>query len=226
MIRSKEKMSKLYNACCDGNLKNVKNLLNTLSVDEINRIEQNGSTALHASCHYGHLDVVRELLERGASRRQLNKNNKTPEDESCNEQIKALFRRSPNASNERFVSKMPDLEWVITGSEGFPTACDNIFLSKKFINLEEANQNICNATELHNAQGMEQVHHLLFKAEQTNDITYLVRAYTAETDFYKLLNYCHAQLPSREYTEEEREAWFVKFGKTLFKSEQIIVEFI
>jgi ankyrin repeat protein len=79
---------------CNGNLKKVKSLLNTLSLDEINRIEQNCSTALHASCHYGHLDIVHELLERGASRGQLNKNNKTPEDEACNEQIKELFRRS------------------------------------------------------------------------------------------------------------------------------------
>jgi ankyrin repeat protein len=96
--------SELYNACCDGNLKKVENLLNTLSLDEINRIEQNGSTALHAACQYGYLDIVRALLERGASRRQVNNKNKTPQDEARNEKIKALFTRSPNATNERFVS--------------------------------------------------------------------------------------------------------------------------
>ncbi len=131
--QKQRKMSELYKASCNGNLESVKRLLNTLSLDEINRIETNGSTALHASCHYVHLDIVCALLERDACRRQLNKNNKTPEDESCNEQIQALFERSLNASNERFVSKMPDLKWVITGSEGFPIPCDNIYLSKSMV---------------------------------------------------------------------------------------------
>ncbi|CAF1113312.1 unnamed protein product [Rotaria sordida] len=110
---------------------------------------------------------------------------------------------------------------MITGAEGFQTACDHIFLSKKFNNLEEANKAISNVTDLRNIQGIDQIYHLLLKAEQTNDIKYLIRAYTAETDFYKVLNTCHAQLSSRRYTEEERETWFVKFGKTLHKSEQL-----
>ncbi|CAF0959575.1 unnamed protein product [Rotaria sordida] len=92
--------SELYKACCNGDLKKVKSLLKTLSLDEINQLEPNGSTALHASCYFGHSDIVKVLLECGASRRQLNNNNKTPEDEACNEQIKLLFRRSFNNANE------------------------------------------------------------------------------------------------------------------------------
>jgi ankyrin repeat protein len=59
-----------------------------LSLDEINRIEQNSSTALQASCNYGHSDIVRTLFEGGASRRQLNKNNEVPKDQACNKQVK------------------------------------------------------------------------------------------------------------------------------------------
>ena len=213
--------SELYKACCADDLEKVKSLLERLSLDEIDRIEPNGSTALHASCHYGHLDIVKALLRCGASRRQMNGNNRTPGDEAYSEQIKALFRRPSTNADERFVSKMPDIEWMIAGAQGFQTACDNIFLSKKFATLQEANQVISNAKDLQGAEGMDQIRRLLVKAQQTKDITYLVRAYTAETDFYKVLNSCHAQLSSHGYTEEERDAWFVKYGKTLHKSEQL-----
>lgn len=174
IIKKMSEESKFYKACRNGNLKQVKNLLQTLSLNEIDRVEPNGSTALHASCHYGHLDIVRALLERGVSRRPLNKNNRTPEDEAFNnEQIKALFRRSSSGMKDRFVSKTPDLQWMITGPEGFGTACDNIYLSKNFENLKEAHREINNAKELQNIGGMNQIHHLLSKAEQTNMISHI-----------------------------------------------------
>lgn len=39
----------------------------TVQIDEI----QGGHTALHIACHEGHCDVIRELLDRGASRNAL-----------------------------------------------------------------------------------------------------------------------------------------------------------
>jgi hypothetical protein len=199
-------------------LKKGGSLLKILSSDEINRYEPNGSTALHIACRNGHVDIIRALLERGASRRQLDQDNRAPLDENENEKIKECFYRSSGSTNERFVSAMPDMEWMIAGNEGFQIACDNIYLSKQFENLGEANQSISHANELKDAQGMDQIRYWLRKSEQNNDISYLVRTYSAQTDFFRRINYCFAHLASHQYTEEERQLWFVKFGKTLHKS--------
>jgi ankyrin repeat protein len=48
------KCSDFYLACRNNEVEKVKTLLQTLPQDEIDRLEPNGSTALHAVAYHGH----------------------------------------------------------------------------------------------------------------------------------------------------------------------------
>jgi ankyrin repeat protein len=61
-------LSNFYTACRDGDgdVNTIKNLLSSMSIEQINRQESNGSIALHAASCYGHAEIVRILLDAGA----------------------------------------------------------------------------------------------------------------------------------------------------------------
>ncbi|UJR19606.1 hypothetical protein I4U23_022740 [Adineta vaga] len=83
--------SDFYWACRNGDLDTVKKVLTNISLNDINRIETNGSTALHAASYYGRVDIVRILLQRGASTDIRNKFDKTAKEEASTDEVRALF---------------------------------------------------------------------------------------------------------------------------------------
>jgi len=89
-----------------------------------------------------------------------------------------------------------------------------------FKDLKEAMTKICEAEELRDAMGMEQIRYFLTTAHKTKDLSYLLRAYTAQTDFYHCLNNLHAQIPFRKYTDDDRQKWFIQFVATVGSKEQ------
>ncbi|UJR17151.1 hypothetical protein I4U23_004047 [Adineta vaga] len=91
------KTSDFYWACRNGDLDTVKKLLPSLSLNDINRIECNGSTALHAASYYDHENVVRLLLQKGANTNSRNKYDKTAKEEAHTNEIRALFVSTPKA---------------------------------------------------------------------------------------------------------------------------------
>ncbi|CAF4500767.1 unnamed protein product [Rotaria socialis] len=54
--------SPFYKACRHNDISSVKNYLQTISAEEINQIEPNGSTALHVAAYRGHEEIVELLL--------------------------------------------------------------------------------------------------------------------------------------------------------------------
>ena len=88
---SKQPFSELYSACRNGDVDTVTKILPKLTLKEIEQVESNGSTALHAACHYGHKKIVQLLLSRGPNVSIRNKYGNTAEDEAANHEIKALF---------------------------------------------------------------------------------------------------------------------------------------
>jgi hypothetical protein len=204
-------LSEFYLACCKGDLETVRCLLCTLSLDALNQIEPNGSTALHAASHYGHIDVVRLLLEKGAQRRLLNSFNLTPVDEAQTDEMKELFNRTETSITKRFVGENPQVEWSKAGLHSAYTAFGNWDNPVEFESIGTASDEISNAHELRDAVGMDQIRKFLQMAVETEDYTYIIRAYTAETDLYKRLNYLHAQT-NLDYTEADRNKWFIKFA--------------
>jgi ankyrin repeat protein len=84
--------SSFYMACREGDLEMVNRLLKTMTARDINRIEEsNSSTALHAASYYGHADVVKRLLEVGASTHTHNGHGLTPEQEAQKQDVKNVF---------------------------------------------------------------------------------------------------------------------------------------
>jgi hypothetical protein len=93
VVNDSAKPSKFYFSCRNNEIDVVISLLPTLTLEEINEIEPNGSTALHAAAYYGNLEVVKLLLSQGAQRMIKNRYGSTPYDEAKTEEIKKLFKR-------------------------------------------------------------------------------------------------------------------------------------
>jgi hypothetical protein len=118
------KPSKFYISCRNNDIDAVTSLLPTLTLPEINQIEPNDSTALHAAAYYGHQEVVKLLLSKGAQHMTKNLYGCTPYDEAKTEDIRNLFRRQDGArveSKNRFADeKGPSFEWIFV--KGDPQA--------------------------------------------------------------------------------------------------------
>jgi len=85
--------SDLYQACRNGDVEAVKQMLTELNTADINRVEPNGSTSLHAASFYGHKTIIQMLLQHGAKSWMLNKYKMTSYEEAANDEIRSLFRR-------------------------------------------------------------------------------------------------------------------------------------
>jgi hypothetical protein len=102
-------------ACRNNKLEEVKKLLENMTLDQIDQIEPNGSTALHIACYKGHKDIVKLLLEAGTDRAIPNKYNNLLFDEALNREIQGLFFRIP--SSTRLVSDTGAIEWELVDEE-------------------------------------------------------------------------------------------------------------
>ncbi|CAF4077262.1 unnamed protein product [Rotaria magnacalcarata] len=100
------KVSNLYRACQTGNIYLVQNILSSTSYTDINRLEPNGSTSLHAAAFFGHADIVQFLLQYGVMRDQQNGDGLTAREVASKDEIRQLFHRS--LSSERFRSDTID----------------------------------------------------------------------------------------------------------------------
>ncbi|CAF3271615.1 unnamed protein product [Rotaria sp. Silwood2] len=179
-------LSPFYLACRNGDLNTVKQLIASMTLDEINQVESNGSTALHACSYYGHKEIVQLLLDHGCCRQQLNKYQLTPLQEAKTDDIQKLFERSPSGCQQRFTSSHQiQFEWAFNDPL---TAVHNRLFYISFPINTVTNQIQASGVLKNDIQGMKQVFGYLANAEKTNDLSFVLRAYTAETDFYKQLN--------------------------------------
>jgi hypothetical protein len=100
--------SDFYQACRNGDVDVVKQMLTELNTADINRLEPNGSTSLHAASFYNHKAIVQILLQHGAKPWILNKYNMTPYEEAANDEIRSLFRRPLETNTNRFADDDTD----------------------------------------------------------------------------------------------------------------------
>ncbi|CAF3647160.1 unnamed protein product, partial [Rotaria sordida] len=95
--------SDLYWACRTGDLDTVQKLIAATPYIDINRLQPNGSTALHAASFFGHASIVRLLLHQyGVIRHRRNRHGLTAYEEADTDEIHLLFHRSSNS--RRFYS--------------------------------------------------------------------------------------------------------------------------
>ena len=80
----------LHRACAGGHLECAKALLGAGA--DINKQANDGWTPLMYAAHFGLLEVVRELLKRGAKKDLKDNKGKTAYDWASNEEMRALLR--------------------------------------------------------------------------------------------------------------------------------------
>jgi hypothetical protein len=202
------KPSKFYMACRNNEIDTVISMLPTVTLEEINQIEPNGSTALHAAAYYGNQEIVELLLSKGAARMIKNKDNSTPYEEAKTEEIKKLFDRSERTerkSKGRFTGeKGPSFEWIFVKGDPSSYASFNRESLLKCRSDEEFDR-LCRGIRryyinengpLADVEDIKLVRSFFDKAIKNNDPMEVVRAYTAETGFYNRLNQDLSQLPT------------------------------
>ncbi|CAF1406793.1 unnamed protein product [Adineta ricciae] len=86
--------SLLYWSCRNGDVQVTRQILSTQDFSDMNQLEPNGSTALHAAAFFGHSQIVHLLLnEYGVIRHRKNRYELTAYQEASTNQIRQLFQR-------------------------------------------------------------------------------------------------------------------------------------
>lgn len=91
LYEPKHGVSLWYSKCREGNIASLLVLLPFLTYDQLNRIEENGSTCLHVACYRNHRDIVIILLICGCDRDIKNRFGLTPLEETTSDEIRNLF---------------------------------------------------------------------------------------------------------------------------------------
>ncbi|CAF1026227.1 unnamed protein product [Adineta steineri] len=196
--------SRFYNACQDNNSSLVKHYLEIMSTEQINQIESNGSSALHAAAFYGHEEVVQILLKKGACCSKKNKYNCTPLEEAKTDKIKQMIRRRMNKT--RFVSD--SITWTLATNDADVQAHRYFKFMELFVRPPELDKLISYIktnyleTDLKDIDDFHTIKEYFDMAINENDPIYLLKAYTAETGFYPKLNLHIAQLTSENLTDK------------------------
>ncbi|CAF3781653.1 unnamed protein product [Rotaria sp. Silwood1] len=199
------KTSPFYDACRENNISLVEHYLKTMTLEEVNRMEPNGSTALHVAAYRGHEKIVELLLQKGASYSAINKFNNTPLDEARTDKIRQLIRRRMN--HKRFVSD--SVEWILQTNDADYQAheyfkkLESYGKDRHFYKLIDYIKKNYLEQELQDIDGINTIKQYFEKAIDEKDPTYLLTAYTAETDFYTTLNVDLAKLQLQNLTAKE-----------------------
>jgi hypothetical protein len=114
MARSEVSTSNFDNACRDNDIHLVRSLVETMTLDPLDKFEPNDSTALDVASYLGHHEIVELSLQKCVSRSIKNKYNNIPSEEPKIDEATQLFTRAN--TNNRFVGNLNDtMEWIRVG---------------------------------------------------------------------------------------------------------------
>lgn len=201
---------------------NTRNIINhLLRQEKIANITKN----LYVACEVGDLmrirfllpllnpDVVHTLLEYGVLQRISNKAKKLAADVATDPVVQQLLDHSTTDSKNRFFGEDSELEWSM---DEHGTAVTDFMLYMKDWGIERTVQETRSIEKLKNVSGMNTVWRLLQKALDTNDGTYILRAYTTSSNFCKELNKTLAQL--EDLPIEQENMYTTEDGTTIIIS--------
>jgi len=205
-------LSDLYMGCRHNQLEDVRHLLERASLADINRIEPNGSTALHAAAFYGHQEIVKLLLEKGAERTLLNNYHLTPYQEAKTPEIKQLFARTPHTT--RFGGLSGSIEWNVIDPTAAKIVSEYKETEKTWFTDVCADNNARYLKEIEryvhkklaDIKDINQVYYLIDRAIKEKNILLILKAYTLQTAFYNALNVELASTNSVTYIENDAKS--------------------
>ena len=186
-------LSDFYIACRTADINTVNNLLPSMSVEQISRLEPNGSTALHAASYYGHADIVRILLANGACRSSRNLHyNLTPFEEAHDDNIRRLFARVNPPSQSRFIGPSSKMEWSLDTSYAAEWKSHLSSLIESDLSFQEMifflQENYLKDHINLVSRDLEKILWFFRLAYEQNDATFIVKAYTSTTQFCAIVN--------------------------------------
>ncbi|CAF1058972.1 unnamed protein product [Adineta steineri] len=90
--------SKFYCACRDGNVDYVREHLPHMLIEDVDKLEGIGDTALHVATRNDHKEIVKLLLKADCSTTTLNHDGKMPYEESKTPEMKKIYMRPTSSS--------------------------------------------------------------------------------------------------------------------------------
>ncbi|CAF1420923.1 unnamed protein product, partial [Adineta ricciae] len=195
----------LYQLCKRNELEEVKRILPFIgNINLINKLHTvTGSTCLHVACYYGHRDMVKILLDYGATHSIRNlRHSLTAYEETHVEEIKQLFLEHKNPP---FNNDYNFIQWSLIGDDllskrrefrklidVYKTYDNHLLVSKL---LAEVIHYYLNEYLLDNARDdtlraqIETIESYFKEAIDKQDyLTYFIKAYTLTNIFYHFLN--------------------------------------
>ncbi|CAF1319697.1 unnamed protein product [Adineta steineri] len=173
-----------YYACRNGLIDIVQQELPNMSLEEIDQVQANGSTALHAASYNGHTEIVKLLLEKGACRSIPNTYKCLPFDEAKSTEIKELFLRRSNRFTDE---ESGHIDWMKCDAAAEQLAKDYRY---RHSGLGWTSKNIEHRLKYikDEMSHTEQERISTFLNQVQHDPESLLRAYTVESSFYIKLN--------------------------------------
>ena len=107
------KASNFYWACRNGKYREAEQMVSKLNYEQLNQIEPNGSTALHAATHHNHVAIVKLLIEQGCARTTLNRFQHTAYEEIRSDEMRSLFLRP---TSQRFIDEDPSQSFALSSN--------------------------------------------------------------------------------------------------------------
>ncbi|CAF1114349.1 unnamed protein product [Rotaria sordida] len=184
-----------------------------MSLEEINKLEPNGSTALHVAAYRGHEEIVQLLLQKDACYTTVNKYNCTPLDEAKTDRIKQMIRRRMNKT--RFISE--SIEWILQTDKAdfqahqYWTKLETYGRDPQFHKLIDYIKRNYLEKDLKSIEDIDTIIRYFNIAIDKRDPVYLLQAYTAETGFYSTLNVHLTQIRLENLTNNENlsQAYYI-----------------
>ncbi|CAF1134106.1 unnamed protein product [Adineta steineri] len=189
-----------------------------MSLEEINQVEQNGSTALHVAAFRGHEKIVELLLEKGAYYTILNKYKNTAYNEAANGRIKRLIQYYRYAA--RFIGDAT--EWIITTNVSkfqVKTSMQKLEAYGRDPNFDQLITYIIEhylEKDLQDINNIINIKQYFEQAIHEKDPVHLLKAYTANSDFYLKLNFHLAQLNYESLTDQKNLSYAYYIGLVSF----------
>ncbi|CAF0734694.1 unnamed protein product [Adineta steineri] len=202
---SQTTVSKFYLACDSGDIALVKQMLTPMKLKEVNRVEPNGNTGLHAAASNGHSEVVELLLKHGCSTTTTNKDGKTAAEECSHERIRQLIQSSVAniENNEQINDETLQSKWLQIYENASNE--DKSVLATKIMKLRITTY-LTNQFKINGANRFDHIRNIidnnvsadnhnhellsiyLAQAEQDESPEFLIRMYTLESPFYIYIN--------------------------------------
>lgn len=218
----------LLEACQSGDLERVTILLQTATLTDINKADwTTGDTPLHLATSYGHTEIVRLLLDHGATRNILNYQKKIPVHYATTHDMKKLFRRATNSDLIRFVTNdshrgnYEEIQWLqnsLDATQFYIEFESGMSYSGEW-DINQTIDSLYKASELRNSYDLKLIWHFFEQAHVKTDTRYFIRAYTVQSQFSTTLNEKLAQRCAKRtnnHQENEQMQTLMQNTMTMF----------